>query len=107
MLLLLLLLLLLRSRETLVSCNSLAAEVYGFPVNNNTINKKPHVIKERHRHRYEVNPDKVQDLEKAGLIFSGRDVEGVRMEVVELSKDKHPFFFAVQFHPEVLLLTFL
>jgi CTP synthase len=53
-------------------------------------------ILERHRHRYEVNPEFIPDLEKAGLVFSGRN--GVRMEVCELPA--HPFFLATQFHPE-------
>lgn len=53
---------------------------------------------ERHRHRYEVNPDYIEELEKAGLHFIGRDETGKRMEVVEL-KD-HPFFVGVQAHPE-------
>lgn len=39
---------------------------------------------ERHRHRYEVNPDKVPDLEKAGLKFVGKDEKGERMEMFEL-----------------------
>lgn len=58
------------------------------------------IISERHRHRYEVNPDLVEGLEKAGLIFSGRDETGRRMEIVELPSDVHPYFVAVQFHPE-------
>ncbi|KAI1446487.1 CTP synthase [Annulohypoxylon stygium] len=55
-------------------------------------------MEERHRHRYEVNPDYVEELEKAGLNFIGKDETGKRMEVVEL-KD-HPFFVGVQAHPE-------
>jgi CTP synthase len=55
-------------------------------------------IDERHRHRYEVNPDVVEELEQAGLKFVGRDVEGQRMEILELKG--HPFFFATQYHPE-------
>lgn len=57
-------------------------------------------IEERHRHRYEVNPDNVADIEKSGLRFVGRDTEGERMEIFEL--DDHPFFCGVQFHPEYL-----
>lgn len=56
------------------------------------------VMEERHRHRYEVNPDYIEELEKAGLNFIGKDETGRRMEVVEL-KD-HPFFVGVQAHPE-------
>ncbi|MBI5079080.1 CTP synthase [Candidatus Wolfebacteria bacterium] len=57
-------------------------------------------ISERHRHRYEVNPEYVQLLEKKGMIFSGFSPDGRLMEIVELSKEKHPFFVGSQFHPE-------
>ena len=57
-------------------------------------------ISERHRHRYEVNPDYVQKIEKAGLVFSGKSPSGVLMEIAELPKSEHPFFLASQFHPE-------
>ena len=53
---------------------------------------------ERHRHRYEVNIDYVPALEKAGLEFVGRDVNGERMEILELKG--HPFFLGAQYHPE-------
>jgi len=53
-------------------------------------------ITERHRHRYEVNPRYIPDLEKAGLVFSGFCEN--RMEVLEIPD--HPFFMATQFHPE-------
>jgi CTP synthase len=53
-------------------------------------------IVERHRHRYEVNPQYIENLEKAGLIFSATNRN--RMECLELPD--HPFFFATQFHPE-------
>ncbi len=57
-------------------------------------------ISERHRHRWEVNPDYIQELENEGLIFSGRSEDGRLMEIAELPKNKHPFFLATQFHPE-------
>lgn len=57
-------------------------------------------IMERHRHRYEVNPAYIQQLESAGLNFIGKDEEGKRMEIVEI-KD-HPWYVGVQFHPEYL-----
>jgi CTP synthase len=57
-------------------------------------------IKERHRHRYEVNPEFIGQLEKAGLIFSGISPDGKLMEVMELPTNKHPFFIGTQFHPE-------
>lgn len=56
------------------------------------------VVDERHRHRYEVNPVYVQQLEQHGLKFVGQDDRGQRMEVAELQN--HPFFICVQFHPE-------
>uniref|UniRef100_A0A6M2DSW7 CTP synthase n=1 Tax=Xenopsylla cheopis TaxID=163159 RepID=A0A6M2DSW7_XENCH len=57
-------------------------------------------IEERHRHRYEVNPDYVQQLEENGLKFVGHDSEKVRMEVIELPD--HPYYVGVQYHPEYL-----
>ena len=57
-------------------------------------------ISERHRHRYEVNPQYIAELEKAGLVFSGRSPDGRRMEIAELPPEEHPFFLASQFHPE-------
>ena len=57
-------------------------------------------VHERHRHRYEVNPDYIDRLSEAGLNFIGKDDKGERMEIIEL-KD-HPFYVGVQFHPEYL-----
>ncbi|KAG9523419.1 CTP synthase, partial [Aureobasidium melanogenum] len=57
-------------------------------------------ILERHRHRYEVNPNYVSTLESKGLNFIGKDETGVRQEIIEL-KD-HPWFVGVQYHPEYL-----
>ena len=59
-------------------------------------------VGERHRHRYEVNPAFVADLEAKGLVFSGRSPDGHLMEIAELPKNKHPFFLGTQFHPEFL-----
>ena len=55
-------------------------------------------IYERHRHRYEINPNYIDMIEKNGLRFSGKSLDGKRMEIAEL-KD-HPFYIASQFHPE-------
>ena len=63
------------------------AEIYGCKA-----------ISERHRHRYEVNNRYVPGLEEKGLVISGRNTELDLVETIEL-KD-HPFFIAVQFHPE-------
>jgi len=59
-------------------------------------------IIERHRHRYEVNPEYVQQLTDAGLIFSGTSPDGMLMEIAELPKKDHPFMVGAQFHPEFL-----
>ena len=65
-----------------------AAELYGSEK-----------ILERHRHRYECNPEYREDLEKVGLLVSGLSPDGKLAEIIEL-KD-HPFFVASQFHPEL------
>jgi CTP synthase len=55
-------------------------------------------VYERHRHRYEVNPNYIQRLKEGGLVFSGFSDGGKRMEILELPK--HRFFLATQFHGE-------
>ncbi|RLG38254.1 CTP synthetase [Methanosarcinales archaeon] len=67
--------------------NTLAHRIYG----------KTEIV-ERHRHRYEVNPSYLDMLSDAGILFSGTDSDGNKMEILELPN--HPFFFATQFHPE-------
>jgi CTP synthase len=78
------------ARRTLLQAGSRAAQLYGGADG----------VDERHRHRYEVNPGLVQALEAKGLLFSGKDETQQRMEVVELPASAHPYFVAVQFHPE-------
>ena len=56
------------------------------------------IIKERHRHRYEVNNNFIADIEAAGLRISGRSRDGNLVEMIELPK--HPWFVGCQFHPE-------
>jgi CTP synthase len=56
------------------------------------------LIQERHRHRYEVNNDYRERLEKAGMVISGTSPDGKLVEAIELRN--HPFFVATQFHPE-------
>jgi len=70
---------------------SVAAEAYGTTT-----------IKERHRHRYEVNPKYIEQIEKGGLVFSGKSPDGTLMEIAELPRAEHPFFLGSQFHPEFL-----
>lgn len=59
------------------------------------------VINERHRHRYEVNPELEADFEKAGLMFTGKDETGERMSVTELPRSVHPYYVGTQAHPEL------
>lgn len=56
-------------------------------------------ISERHRHRFEFNNDYKESLEEKGLICSGTSPDGTLVEMVEIKN--HPFFIAVQFHPEL------
>ncbi|KAF8085657.1 hypothetical protein N665_0653s0001 [Sinapis alba] len=77
------------SRRTLLqSRDSLTSKLYGDVC----------YVDERHRHRYEVNPEVAQVLEEAGLRLVGKDDTGKRIEVIELHD--HPFYVGVQFHPE-------
>ena len=68
--------------------------------NNSAINKvyKSRSIKERHRHRYEVNSNLKDQFENKGLIFSGMSPDNKLPEIIELKN--HPWFIGVQFHPE-------
>ncbi|HPF70996.1 MAG TPA: gamma-glutamyl-gamma-aminobutyrate hydrolase family protein, partial [Candidatus Krumholzibacteria bacterium] len=56
-------------------------------------------ISERHRHRYEVNNDYRDRFAAQGVVFSGTSPDGLLVEILELPG--HPFFIAVQFHPEL------
>lgn len=58
------------------------------------------VIRERHRHRWEVNNDYIPQLEQAGLVFSGFAPDTDLVEFVELPRESHPFFVGTQAHPE-------
>mgnify|MGYP001596905269 FL=1 len=55
-------------------------------------------VDERHRHRYEVNPDLIERIEAEGLVFVGKDETGQRCEIFELKG--HPYYVGVQYHPE-------
>ena len=76
--------------EAVLQKGSLAAKAY-----------KATTILERHRHRYEVNPDYIAQLEAAGLHFTGKSPNGELMEIAELPTSTHPFFLGAQFHPEL------
>lgn len=58
-------------------------------------------VRERFRHRYEVDPEHIDQLEAAGLVFSGRHPEHPIMQVMELPRAAHPYFLGGQFHPEL------
>jgi len=77
--------------EAVLRPKSLAAAAY-----------KTKSIIERHRHRYEINPEYIEQIAAAGMIFSGTSPDGRLMEIVELPKDVHPFFVGTQFHPELI-----
>jgi CTP synthase len=59
-------------------------------------------VVERHRHRYEVNPEYIERIEKAGMVFSGTSPSRKLMEFAELPKSAHPYFVGTQAHPELL-----
>jgi len=58
------------------------------------------VISERHRHRFEFNPEYRDALEHEGLVVSGVSPDGKFVEMIELPRETHPYFVACQFHPE-------
>ena len=74
-------------QQCFLSSDSLTKTLYG----NN-------IIKERHRHRYEVNNNYVEQLKSAGMKIAGRSEDKNLVEVVELNN--HPWFIGCQFHPE-------
>lgn len=76
------------SYESVLKSGTRIADIYGTTD-----------IHERHRHRYEVNIDYMDQLEKAGLTFSGMSPDGVLPETIEYAD--HPWFIGVQYHPEL------
>lgn len=79
-------------RDTEAAEKSVMRKLYG--------NKKE--ISERHRHRFEVNPELIDQFEASGLHFVATCTSGERMEVLEMDREDHPFFAATQYHPEFL-----
>lgn len=75
------------AQQILVEPGSKAAELYGATE-----------ISERHRHRYEINPQYIDRIQEKGLKFTGKSPDGKRMEIAEL--EGHPYFIGSQFHPE-------
>ena len=79
------------AQEVELKAGSLAAKIYGAGE-----------IRERHRHRYEVNNRYLPQLEAAGLVIGGVSAGRERLvETIELPQNVHPWFFACQFHPEL------
>lgn len=77
-------------QDVAITAGSFAEQLYGSTN-----------VRERFRHRYEVEPKYIQQLTDAGLHFSGRHPKHEIMQVLELSSDVHPYFVAGQFHPEL------
>ncbi len=75
------------SQECRLKPGTLARELYGSEI-----------IRERHRHRYEFNNYYRQRLEDAGMVFSGKSIDDLLVEIVEIPD--HPWYLACQFHPE-------
>jgi len=84
--------------EAIIKEGTHAFEIYkkyeGF------IDEKKGLITERHRHRYEFNQEFEEDFVKNGMIISSKSVIENLVEIVELPKDKHPFYIGIQGHPE-------
>jgi CTP synthase len=76
------------SQKAPIKIKTLARKIYGKIVN------------ERHRHRYEVNNDYVENLIEAGLVVSARTPSEDLCEIIELPTNEHPWFLGCQFHPE-------
>jgi CTP synthase len=70
---------------------TLAAELFGGA----------RAIRQRFRHRFEVDPAHIETLEKGGLVFSGQHPKYPIMQILELPRGVHPYFIAAQFHPEL------
>ncbi len=79
------------AQDVQVTPGSLAARLYG----------EESSIRERFRHRYEVEPEYIDRLCEGGMVFSGRHPEYPIMQMLELPKAMHPFFIGAQFHPEL------
>ena len=77
------------AQKTIIEKGTMAFDLYGKVE-----------IMERHRHRYEVNPDYIDRIQKAGLRFSGISEDGIKMEISELEGSR--FHMGCQFHPEFL-----
>ncbi len=100
-------------QEVQIRPNTLAEFLYRWRARGGPAARPPLMIRERFRHRFEVEPDYIERLEAAGLIFSGRHPQQPIMQILELPQtpesgltpgqpaSTHPFFIAAQFHPEL------
>jgi CTP synthase len=88
--------------DCIVKPNTLAHRIYEkYPTHiKEVLTDGSLVVSERHRHRYEFNNDYLKKLSDAGLVFSGMSPDNFFVEMIELSQQDHPFFFATQAHPE-------
>ncbi|HKR77881.1 MAG TPA: CTP synthase [Rhodanobacter sp.] len=77
------------AQECRLKAGTLAREMYGQDV-----------VRERHRHRYEFNNRYRQSFEDLGLVISGKSMDDLLVEIVELPQQKHPWFLGCQAHPE-------
>jgi len=78
-------------QDVTIEPGTLAAELFGGAEN----------VRQRFRHRYEVDPRYVDKLQSGGMIFSGRHPEQPIVQILELPRSEHPYFIAAQFHPEL------
>lgn len=86
------------AQDVQIEAGTLAAHLYGGTS-----------VRERFRHRYEVEPKYIQQLTDAGLVFSGKHPEHQIMQILELPRDRaegddrptHPYFIGMQYHPEL------
>lgn len=84
--------------DAIVKKGTRAFEIY--KKYNDFIDESKGLTSERHRHRYEFNNKYAEDFEKKGLVISGRSVLENLVELIELPKSEHPFYFGTQGHPE-------
>ncbi|MCC7145621.1 MAG: CTP synthase [Phycisphaeraceae bacterium] len=80
-------------KDVAVSAGTLAASLFGLD--------QPGIIRQRFRHRYEVDPRYIPTLEQHGMVFSGRHPQHPIMQILELPIHQHPYFIGAQFHPEL------
>lgn len=84
--------------DATVTPDTLAYEIYSK--GNAFKDKGKGIISERHRHRYEFNQEYEEEMKKKGLVISSKSVVENLVEIIELPKSIHPFYFAIQGHPE-------